>query len=164
MARVDYFLKLDGIDGESVSRGHEKWIEIESFSWGESNPTSLGTSGGGAGTGKVQMQDFSFVMPFSKASPQLFLKCASGEHIASAVLSASSPEGGRGQDFLKFALTDVLVSSYQTGGASGEEPVPFDQVTLAFAKIEIFYKEILASGEVGDVIHVGWDRLTNSQI
>jgi type VI secretion system secreted protein Hcp len=110
------------------------------------------------------MQDFSCVMPFSKASPQLFLKCASGEQIASAVLSASSPEGGRGQDFLKFALGEVFVPSYQTGGASGNEAVPFDQVTLSFLKIEIFYKEILASGQTGDVIHVGWDRQTNSQI
>ena len=30
------------------------WIELDSFSWGASNPTSVG-SGGGAGPGKVSV-------------------------------------------------------------------------------------------------------------
>ncbi len=34
MALVDYFLKIDGIQGESQDKTHKNEIEIESFSWG----------------------------------------------------------------------------------------------------------------------------------
>jgi hypothetical protein len=40
-AHVDYFLKLDGIDGETEEPSrHGSEIEIESFSWGATNPAS----------------------------------------------------------------------------------------------------------------------------
>ena len=84
MAQVDYFLKLDGIPGESVDSKHKDEIDIMSFSFGE---TQTGTAlGGGGGAGKVQMQDFHFTMRTSKASPKLFLACASGEHIKDGIL------------------------------------------------------------------------------
>ena len=34
MAAVDFFLKIDGIEGESTQKGHEKEIEIQSWSFG----------------------------------------------------------------------------------------------------------------------------------
>ena len=46
MAGSDYLLKIKTIDGESKQKGHEKWIELQSWSWGESN---AGSSGLGAG-------------------------------------------------------------------------------------------------------------------
>ena len=49
MAQSDYFLKLDGIDGESDDRIHKEWIELSSFSWGESNAVGGGRGGGRGG-------------------------------------------------------------------------------------------------------------------
>ena len=72
MAAVDYFLKLDGIDGETKQKGHEKEIELESWSFGETNAGTF-SAGGGGGAGKVSMQDFHFVMSNNKASPKLML-------------------------------------------------------------------------------------------
>ena len=73
---VDMFLKLESVDGESVDDKHKGEIDIESFSWGESQLGTSGT-GGGAAAGKVSMQDFHFVARFSRASVKLFLGCAS---------------------------------------------------------------------------------------
>ena len=36
---LDYFLKLDGIPGESVDAKHKGEIDVLSWSWGESQPT-----------------------------------------------------------------------------------------------------------------------------
>ena len=47
----DAFLKLDGIDGESVPEGYEKWIEVLSFSWGASN-TAGRAAAAAAGPGR----------------------------------------------------------------------------------------------------------------
>jgi len=86
MAAVDYFLKLDGIQGESKADKHTDEIDVLSFSWGA---TQSGTfaGGGGGGAGKVAMQDFHFTMLHSKASPALMLACAQGDHIKSAILT-----------------------------------------------------------------------------
>ncbi len=58
---TDYFLKLEGIDGESEQKDHANEIELLSWSWGETNSGSA-AGGGGQGSGKVDMQDFSFAM------------------------------------------------------------------------------------------------------
>lgn len=157
MATVDYFLKIDGIPGESTDGKHKGEIEIESFSWGLSNPGPAAHGGGGAG--KAGFQDFSFVTQMTKASPKLFLACASGEHIKQAILTARKAGKGQ-QEFLKVTLTDLLVSSYQTE-SSGGDVVPTDQVSLNFAKIEVAYREQKADGSLGDNNVAGWDIKAN---
>jgi type VI secretion system secreted protein Hcp len=134
---VDYFLKFDGIKGESADAKHKDEIDVESWSWGE---TRIGTPGpgGGAGAGKVSVQDFQFVMKLNRASPSLMRACATGQHIKMATLSARKA-GKSPQEYLTFKFHDVLVSSYQTGG-SEDADVPTDQVSFNFAKIEVDYK------------------------
>ena len=136
---VDYFLKIDGIEGESTDNKHAKEIDVDAWSWGESQTGSSVPGGGGGGAGKVSMQDFSFVMKFNKASPKLMLACATGKHIKSARLAVRRAGQGQ-QDYLTFTFLDVLVSSYQTGGTEASGLVPIDQVSLRYAKIEVEYK------------------------
>jgi type VI secretion system secreted protein Hcp len=162
MAAVDYFLKLDGIDGESSDSKHKGEIDILSWSWGEQQQ---GTSqyGGGAGAGKVQMKDFHFVTHESKASPKLMLACASGEHIKSAILTCRKA-GKEQQEFLKFTLSDLLVSSYQTGGSESSDIIPQNQFTLNFGKIEYEYKEQAADGTLKGPIKAGWNVKENKKV
>lgn len=158
---VDYYLKIEGVDGESTDAKHKNEIDVQSWSWGESQPGSAGY-GSGAGAGKVQMQDFHFVMKVNKASPKLMLACATGEHIKKAVLTCRKA-GGEQQDYLTFTFTDVLVSSYQTGGSAGDT-VPVDQISLNFAKIEYEYKEQKPDGSLGSPIKVGYDLKANKKV
>ena len=152
---VDYFLKIDGIDGESKDSKHTGEIDLESFSWGETQTGSHGFGGGG-GAGKVQMQDFHFVMKANKASPKLFLACAEGEHIKKAVLTCRKA-GKEQQEFLKVTMSDLLVSSFQTSGSSHGDEVPTDQVSLNFSKIEFEYKDQKADGTLGGTTKTGYD-------
>ncbi len=127
MALVDYFLKIDGISGESTDAKHKDEIEVESFSWGVSN-TATAIGGGGAGAARPTFHDFAFTALVNKSSPNLFLKCASGQHIKQAVLTARTA-GDKEQEFLKITLSDVLVSSYQGSG----QTEPTDAVALRYA-------------------------------
>ena len=159
MAAVDYFLKLDGIEGESADSKHKGEIDIQSFSWGA---TQSGTfaGGGGGGAGKVAMQDFHFVMQVNKASPKLMLACANGEHIPKAVMICRKA-GKEQQEYMKWTFTDVLVSSYQTGGSGQSDIVPMDQISLNYAKVEFEYKEQKADGTLGGTVKAGWDLKQN---
>jgi type VI secretion system secreted protein Hcp len=158
MAMVDYFLKLEGVDGESQDSKHKNEIEIESFSWGA---TQMGTAshGGGMGAGRVQMQDFHFLMRVNKASPKLMLACAQGEHIKKAILTCRKA-GKEQQEYYKITFTDLLVSNYQTNGSSGD-PIPMDQIALNYGKIEMEYKEQKADGSLGGAIKAFYDLKAN---
>jgi type VI secretion system secreted protein Hcp len=161
MAAVDYFLKLKGIEGEASDHKHKGEIDVESWSWGETNSGTHG-GGGGGGAGKVTMQDFHFVMKNSKASPKLMQTCATGDHIADGTLVCRKA-GGDQQEYLTIKLTDLLVSSYQTGGSHGDI-VPMDQVSLNFAKIEFDYKEQKPDGSLGGSIKAGYDVKANKKV
>jgi type VI secretion system secreted protein Hcp len=154
MAAVDYFLKIDGIPGESQDSKHKEEIDVLSWSWGESQSGTHSGQGGG-GAGKVVMQDFHFVMTVNKASPKLLLACANGEHIKSAVLTCRKA-GKEQQEYLKITFTDLLVSSYQIGGSQGDV-VPTDQISLNYSTIKFEYKEQKADGSLGGAITAGYD-------
>jgi type VI secretion system secreted protein Hcp len=161
MAAIDYFLKLDGISGESKDSKHKGEIEVLSFSFGESSSGSM-AYGGGGGEGKVQMSDFTFTARTSKASPQLFLHCAEGKHIKQAFLTARKA-GGSQQEYLKIKLNDVLVSSYALDGGE-DETEPHDSFSLEFVRISYDYAPQKADGSLDAPVHAGWDLRKNLKI
>jgi len=159
-AQVDYFLKIDGIEGESTNSRHGGEIEIESFSWGATQ-TGTSTGGGGGGAGKVIFQDIHFTKTLDKASPKLMLATATGEHIKDVVL-VGELSGKKGQKFLEIKLTDVLISSYQSGGSEGS--IPTDSFSLNFAKIEFKYFPVNRDGSLGEPVTGGWDIKENKEV
>jgi type VI secretion system secreted protein Hcp len=162
MAAVDYFLKIDGIDGESHDSVHKGQIDVESWSWGATQAGGH-AYGGGGGAGKVQMQDFHFVMKVNKASAKLIEACATGKHIPSALLTCRKA-GGKQEAFLKIKFADLLVSSYQTGGSGGSDIVPTDQISLNFTKIEYEYFMQKPDGGVVAAGKTGYDLKENKKI
>ena len=157
---ADYFLKIDGIEGESTDAKHAGWLDVDSWSWGENQPLQPAT-GSGAGAGKVHFQDFQFTSRVSKASPKLFLACASGQHLKEARL-VGRKAGKDLQEFLTWTFSDVLVSSYQTGGT--EQALPMDSVSLNFSKVSVAYKAQKADGSLDTAVTAGWDIKTNKKV
>ncbi|HWD91498.1 MAG TPA: type VI secretion system tube protein Hcp [Verrucomicrobiae bacterium] len=152
MASVDYYLKLDGIPGESTDSKHKGEIDLESWSWGQTN-AGTHSAGSGGGAGKVSMHDFNFTMKINKASPKLFLACATGQHIKEALLTCRRA-GKDQQEYLKIKFSELLVSNFQTGGSGGEGVVPTDQISLNFGKIEISYAPQKGDGTLDSpVVH-----------
>jgi len=161
VAVFDYFLKIDGIQGESPDVKHKGEIELESFFWGETNPVIPIGGGGGGGVGKVQVEDLHVVMKMSKASPLLFLACAGGQHIKQAILTARRALKAQ-QEFLVYKLTDVLVASYHTTAST--DSVPIDQVAFNFAKVQLEYRSQKPDGSLDAPVKAGWDLKENKKI
>jgi type VI secretion system secreted protein Hcp len=162
-AASDYFLKIDGIDGESTDEQHRGEIEIQSFSWGMSNSGTF-SGGTGGGAGKVSMQDFHFTRRLDKASPLLMLACATGQHIPSAVLVCRKSGGdGKPVEYYTITLSDLIVSGVSTGGSSDDE-MPTESFSLNFAKIEWKYVPASPDGVAGDPVRAGFDLRLNEPV
>jgi type VI secretion system secreted protein Hcp len=162
MAAVDYFLKIAGVEGESGDHAHKGEIQVESWSFGAQQSGTM-AYGGGGGAGKVTMNDFHYVMKVCKASPKLFLACATGEHFKEATLTARKA-GKQQQEFLKWKFTDLIVSSYQTGGSGAGDVIPMDQISMNFAKVEVEYKEQKPDGSLGGAVKAGYDQKQNKEV
>jgi type VI secretion system secreted protein Hcp len=162
MSQVDYFLKIDGIDGESTDDKHAKEIEIESWSVGGTNAGSF-SSGGGGGTGRVALGDFHFVKKTDNSSAKLFTHCCTGEHVTTATLVCRKA-GKDQQEFLTIVFTSGVITSFQSGGSAGSDVLPMDQVALGFGKIEYKYKPQKPDGSLGGEVVGGWDVTKNKAV
>ena len=163
MARADYWLVIHGVEGESHDEklGNDA-IQIDSWNWGERNAGSWAINSGGGG-GKVEMRDFQFTMWFNKASPKLFVLCATGEHIPEAKLICRKSGGGQ-QEFLTIQFKQVLVSSFETRGGEDGHVNPLNTIGLNFESIEMDYHEQSEDGTVGATISAGYDLKKNHKI
>jgi type VI secretion system secreted protein Hcp len=158
---VDYFLKLDGIPGESADAKHKDEIDVLAFSWGVSQSGSTRPGGGGGASGKAVFEDLLVVARTSKASPKLWLACASGQHVKSAVLTCRKA-GKAPLEFLKITLSEVTISSYEIDGS--DEELPLDQIALSFAKVETAYTPQDATGKAQPPVKAAWDLKKNAKV
>lgn len=149
-AASDYLLDIKGIEGESVMKGFEKQIEILSWSWGVTN--SSRSSGGGGAAGKACPSDMSFAKNVDKATPPLIAGAVGGTVSPTAILIGLRPGGGGGapQTYIKYEMKNVVITSYQTGGASGGG-VAADSFALRFSAATVTYYSQDAKGQVTPV-------------
>ena len=157
---VDMFLKIDGVIGESTNDKYREWIDVLSFGWGATHPTTL-TSTGGSTSGKVQIQDFSFVKQPDIATAKLFRGVATGQHFKEATLSLVKA-GGSQQEFMRLKMSDVLITGYQTGGSAGM--LPAEQVSFSFSKVELATAQVRADGSISGWDEVSFDIMANKSL
>lgn len=149
-------LRIDGIDGESMSSDHRGEIDVLAWQWGVEHDGSAGGPGGGAGRGRARAGDLVFTHAYDKASPLLARTCIKGTHVATAVLT-SGKQGEGQRDFLRVELRDVLVSRVDvTPSDTGLVEV----VTLSYGWIGVGYKPQDAKGGLGQEVAFAWDVRT----
>lgn len=173
MADVHYFLKIDGIEGESEDSKHKGEIELKGFAFSESQKAA-GESGGGQVSGKVKMQDLVIRAECNKASPLLFLSCANGRTFKNATLTCNKATGQGGQDwYLKWTLEEVLISEFKhvgdilqgrldpIGALSGPSIIPLEEFHLSYRSLKMQYRIQKTDGTIGPEVAGCWDRKQN---
>jgi len=141
----DTYMKITGpdVEGEATAKGMEKWIEIYSFSWGASNPTTVGPGSTGISAGRASVSSFNIMKKTEVSSAKLFAGCCAGQHFKQAEVQlrkATGTDGGQ-QTFLKYTFDDVMVESVQWSGSTGGDDTPTESVSFAFAKVKIDYSK-----------------------
>ncbi|HET6576197.1 MAG TPA: type VI secretion system tube protein Hcp [Fimbriiglobus sp.] len=138
----DVYLKIDGIDGEVTAKDVEKQIELLSYSFGASNPATIGPGTEGGAAGRVSISSFNVMKQTDSTSTALFLKCAEGKHFKDATVTLRKATGDGGQKpFMIYKFTTVYVDSIQWSGSTGSDQ-PMESLSFSFAKVEIeYYKQ-----------------------
>jgi type VI secretion system secreted protein Hcp len=139
---ADMFLKMDGIVGESTDARHPGEIDVLSWSWGESTGTARTHRGL---LPSACVHDLSFTKQIDSSSPALIMNGVTGQVVPTAVLAVRK-SGGELQEFLRITMKNVIVVSYQTGGAADARIL--ENVVLHFESMQGQYRKQRADGSL----------------
>ncbi|CEA63694.1 conserved hypothetical protein [Salmonella enterica subsp. enterica serovar Paratyphi A] len=128
----DIFLKIDGIDGESMDDKHKNEIEVLGWRWNIHQESTM-HAGSGLGSGKVSVTNLEFEHYIDRASPNLFKYCASGKHIPQAIL-VMRKAGGNPLEYLKYTFTDLIVAVVSPSGNREGEIASRERIELSFSR------------------------------
>lgn len=114
---ANYYLKIEGVEGNSKNTRHLKEIEIMSFTVPQNRQREMRPPF------RVSVDNnFYFTKKMDQSSPKLLRYAAEGTHIPEAILTAEQVSAtGSVQAILTIQMSDVIVASYQNRGS--DEPL-----------------------------------------
>lgn len=159
MALTNIYLKLEGLDGESVDDLHKNWIEVECFTWGVNNPASFAIGQGGQAT-QAHVEKIDVDKRCDKSSVAMFKACTTGKHIPKGTISCLKLDGETRIEYLKIELKDIMVSDFKWEGR-GDDQLVKEKVSLVFAEFQETYKLQQDIGSAGGGTHFGFNVQTS---
>lgn len=157
----DIFIKIKGIEGESLDFSHKGEIEVLRWNWSVTQSANM-HSGSGGGSGKSTVKDLYFNHFIDKASTTLLQYCLTGKHISEVVLTIRK-SGGSPLDFFKIILQEVIITSVTPIGME-YMPMPIEKVGLCFSKVKVEYLIQSSKGNKMGVVAMGYDIKANAEI
>jgi type VI secretion system secreted protein Hcp len=170
-AATDYFMKVESLPGDAAIKGETLdkefpgAIAIKSFSWGAENPTSIGSAGGGAGTGKAVLNELTVEKAVDSTTPAMFQRLAQGRHFASVEIIARKAGGAPGASLLptRYSFQTVFVKSQEQSGAAADD-APQEKLTFLYGAVAQQAVRQSATGAVAGTSLANWNQVTNSPI
>ena len=158
-AADDYFLKIDGVPGESAAGLAKDAIQVKEFSWGTEN-TSAFTSGG-APAGKATFKEFTIKKNVDSTSPVLLQKLGLGAPLPAIELAVRHAAATPQPFYMRYCMQPAIVVS-QEHAASGDDGSIEETIVFKFAAGSQTFGRQNVSGQITSSVMGSWNTLTNS--
>ncbi|MFW6162405.1 MAG: Hcp family type VI secretion system effector [Planctomycetota bacterium] len=160
--RVDIFVKIKGIKGESTDDAHKEWLEALAMSWGVRQPAGTASQGPMARE-RADFDHLTISKVVDKASPMIYRYCAAGSHVDEVRIELCEQTAAR-VNFLTIVLNDVHVAAARITGSVtlGGVPRPIEEVAFVYSKIQWEYVPVGHDGSPGAAMTAGWDLEANT--
>jgi type VI secretion system secreted protein Hcp len=166
-AATDYFLKVtpaagagEPIVGETADREFPGAIEIESFSFGAENATTIGSATGGAGAGKATFQEFTVEKAVDSTTPRLLKSLAMGSHFATVELIARRTGGAGSVTPMRTLFQTVFITKQEQSGSRGEDM--HEKLTFTYGGIA--QASVSPKSPIKPDTFASWSVITNTPI
>lgn len=152
------FLKIEGIQGNSLDERHKNEINVFSYSTGVSScPES---NNGGSKACKPVITDLNLMMQMDRATIPLKMAVLQGKVIPNADFVLET--GGKtGFTFFRMHMEEVTVTSVQESGSGGGDSRPTVSTSVSFSRVAWQYIEQNADGNATVKTSGGWDLKAN---
>jgi type VI secretion system secreted protein Hcp len=140
----DYFLKIDGIEGESQDQSHRGEIRLHDFNLAMTNRGNRA----GYSVGRPYFEDATFSGPIDASYTKLNEACLKNVAVPKVVLTCR--KAGKTQyDFLVITFTKVYVTNCRIDTLAESPKMEF---TLGFARLQVDYREQKQEGGLGGAL------------
>ena len=172
----EFYVKIDGIDGNSNDKSHNKWIEVVSFSHGSVQNVGAGRATDVSGRGAFE--PFTFVHLIDKATPKIQQYCMSGQKITKVDFQVCRAIAGKQEPIYEITMENVKVSratvkAVVSGGNGADSLVnsfsgadgayiPVEQVELVAGKITWKYTAIKPDSTKDGAVEANFNQIENA--
>ena len=153
---VDYFLNLQGAQGEGQQVNFSNQIKVLSWNFGGYSESTVGRTSG-SGAGKVTMQPLNVVCEMDAGYTKMAGFLTQGKHVTQGVLSAVK-NGSNNQAYVTITMTEVFVAKLSVQASS---QVPVVNVSLTYKSIQTEYKQQNQQGNLQTAGTHTYDASTN---
>jgi len=155
------FLKIEGIDGESLDRWHKNEIEIDNWSWTTKNNVTWGKNQGGHST-NAEISQITVNKICCRASAILYRYCVTGKHFKKARIICRKNDGEKKLEYLTVELEDVMISQVKWFGNGANQTLQ-ETIEISFAEFYLVYKIQQDTGDAGKEQTFGFNVQTQVQ-
>jgi type VI secretion system secreted protein Hcp len=172
---LDFYVQINGIDGQSNDKGHSKWIEAIAFSHGSKQ--QIASERATAVAGRGTFEPFVFVHEIDKATPKLQQFCMSGQKIDKVKVEVCSAVAGVQTPVYEVTLEQVkVISAKVQAGQAGfsrediafklpgtpDAPSLVEVVELAAGKITWKSVAIKPDGSKDGAVEANFNQIENA--
>ena len=136
------YMKVDGIKGESTDKGHpgsEGWLIIQSLSAPVFRSIPEGARDQQRSRGATTLGDVVVVRELDRSSVDVQAACANGKYYETVQIDLCSSVKGKSEPYLTYVLHDVIFTSYAFHGNASGDPLPTEELTMNYTKVEWTY-------------------------
>ncbi len=157
---LDFYVQIDGIDGQSNDKGHSKWIEAIAFSHGAKQQIASERATSVAGRGVFE--EFAFVHEVDKATPKIQQFCMSGQKIDKVKIEVCSAVAGIQTPVYEVTLEQVKIIGAHIEAGAGEQPPVVERVSLAAGKATWKATAIKPDGSKDGAVEANFNQIENA--
>lgn len=136
------FLKIGGVKGDSNANAHQNWFELATFDQGPYRWTKKGGTrnylpheSGTEGGGKLTITRTARI-----PSEELYQAATKGTFFGTVTVDVPV-QTGMGEKYIRWTLSDVIVTGLNVERAHGKRGLPIEQVTFSYQRAEWEYPE-----------------------
>jgi type VI secretion system secreted protein Hcp len=158
----DYFLKIDGVTGETTTGNTPGAIAVDGFELGAENKMTIGSASSGAGAGKATLNELTIEKPVDSTSPALFGMLGAGTKISGMELVArKAGPAGTAPIYMRYTFQLAFVTSQTQTGAAGDDGIQ-EKLTFSYGSVKQTYVKLGASGTPAGTVFGSWNQVTNT--
>ena len=158
-------IKIEGETQDSIF-GKDKnppAFEIQQWSFGAANQSTIGSATMGAGAGKASFEPFKVTKNVDRATPYLFQTCCAGGHYPELTLwvrKTGSQQDSAGDWYLQWQFKMAFVSNVAW---ANNDPQPTEEVTFVYGAIKFEYRSQSSEGGLKPDGDTSWSQVLNSE-
>ena len=157
------FMQYEGIDGDVTTKGHEKWIELQSFSWGTSRAMTSSSSSAADREGSTPSVSEVVVTKVTDGStPNLFrtsLGFGPGSEGKLVKIDFCKTDVSAPEPYLQYELSNTLISSFSMS-SGGDRPM--ESLSLNYTKVVINNIGMGSANDTGNPDRAEYDLETQT--